>query len=198
MPKRKRSRKPTKPIPKFSIPILALFGVLFLFSVGTYETAARVEEHDAFCASCHTEPETSYYQNSLAADPVDLAAWHHGQEVRCIDCHAGKGLPGRLGAMRIGAGDLVAYLAHTAKQPAPLTSPIGDSHCLKCHQDVTQTQDFNRHFHVFLAQWQQLDPQAGTCVSCHTAHTADGDPNLSFLQQDRTVQVCEACHGFRG
>lgn len=195
MPRRKRSRKS---FPKLSIPVFALVGVLFLLSFGTYETAARMEERDAFCASCHTEPESTYYQNSLAAEPVDLAAWHHGQEVRCIDCHAGIGLPGRLGAMRIGAGDLAAYLTHTDQQPAPLTNPIGDSHCLKCHQDVTQTQDFNRHFHVFLAQWQQLDPQAGTCVDCHSAHTADGDPTLGFLQQNRTEQVCQACHGFRG
>lgn len=144
--------------------MLALFGLFFLLSFGTYETAAHLEEHDAFCASCHTEPETTFYQNTLAAEPVDRAA----------------------------------YVTRTAKQPAPLSSPIDDSNCLKCHQDITQTQDFNRYFHVFLAQWQQLDPNAGTCVDCHSAHTADGDPELGFLQENRAVQVCQSCHTFRG
>lgn len=155
---------------------------------------ATLEEKDSFCASCHSQPETTYYQRSIAATPVDMASQHHSVLTKCIDCHSGIGIPGRAGALMLGAGDLFAWVTHTAKQPAPLTQPIGDEHCIKCHQDVEQTQDFNRHFHAFLPRWQAVDPNAGTCVSCHTAHTTDGDPNLKYLNQNRTVQVCQNCH----
>jgi predicted CXXCH cytochrome family protein len=195
MPHRKPAAKKQK-MPRFLFVLIALVSLVFILGAGTATTAAQFENHDAFCASCHSEPESTYYQRSLGDPPVDLASWHTTKDVRCIDCHAGQGIPGRLSAMRLGAGDLYAYVTHTDTQPAPLTQPIGDDHCLKCHQDTPNTQDFNRHFHAFLPQWQSLDSNAATCVDCHASHNTSGDPTAMFLEQAQTTQVCQSCHAF--
>lgn len=177
---------------------LALLGVLLAASASAVGVSAHLENKDAFCASCHSQPESTFYQRSLDQMPVDMASNHHGSQVRCIDCHSGPGVTGRLSAISLGAGDLMAYVTHTDQQPAPLTQPIPDSNCLKCHADVPNTQDFNRHFHAFLSRWQAMDQKAAACVDCHSAHTTDGDKKLGFLQEQRTVLVCQACHRVAG
>jgi predicted CXXCH cytochrome family protein len=168
--------------------------VALVLAGGGLGTAAGLEEFNGFCAACHTQPESDFVARSQTA-AVDLAAKHdQAWATRCIDCHSGPGLSGRLGAMTLGARDLAAFVSGSAQQPAPLTLPIGDANCLKCHSNIPATKNFNEHFHGFLARWQALDPQAGTCVSCHTAHSTDGDPSENFLQMERTQQVCDACH----
>lgn len=62
-------------------------------SIGVYAYSAHLESNDAFCASCHTEPESTYYQQSLAPEKATLAAFHSAEGTRCIDCHSGKGSP---------------------------------------------------------------------------------------------------------
>lgn len=195
MPKAKKNKSPYK----FSwrVPMFALVGVLVL-AVGGFTTAAKMEENDAFCASCHTEPESTYFDRSQAAAAVDLASAHHAEGTRCIDCHSGAGVTGRISGMQVGFADLVAYKLGTAKQPAPLTVPISDENCLKCHQDVPQTQNFQRHFHYFLSQWQKIDKNAGTCVSCHTGHKTDGTADQKFMATDTVQPVCIACHTAAG
>lgn len=170
-------------------------GMVVLATSG-YAISTHMENDDSFCASCHTEPESTFYDRSIAGSPTDLASFHATTDpaTRCIDCHSGKGVPGRIHALSIGAGDLIAWKTGTATQPAPLTHPIGDTNCLKCHQDVPRTRDFNRHFHAFLSRWQAIDPEAATCVDCHEAHTTDGDASLIFLNETRTRQVCQDCH----
>ena len=189
------------PTPKWRWPIwAALAGVLFL-GVGGYFTTAHIEENDGFCASCHSQPESTFFQRTQAP-AVDLASQHHAKwATRCIDCHSGPGVTGRLAGMTLGARDLAAFVTHTDKQPAALTVPVSDATCLKCHADTPTTQNFQRHFHAFLAKWQAIDPKAATCVSCHGGHATDGDPKLGYLQQERMQQVCASCHkaaGVRG
>jgi predicted CXXCH cytochrome family protein len=195
MARHKHKPNPIARVPRF---VWFGFGMVILLTVGTLLTAAHMEENDGFCASCHSQPESTYFQRTQAAKPVDLASSHFDHAVKCIDCHSGPGVVGRLGAMRVGTGDLVAFVTHTDKQPAPLTVPIGDANCLKCHADVPNTRDFNRHFHAFLSRWQAIDKNAATCVDCHSAHTTDGSTSLGFLQQVRTEQVCQRCHAVAG
>lgn len=179
---------------KLRWPVWAALGAVLLFAGAGIATGATLEERDGFCASCHTQPESTFFERTQAA-AVDLASKHQASwATRCIDCHSGPGVSGRASAMALGARDLATWVTHTDQQPAPLTVPISDATCLKCHADVPATQDFNRHFHAFLARWQGLDPNAATCVSCHTGHSTDGDPSLGYLQQDRTQQVCNSCH----
>lgn len=176
-----------------SLPILAA-AAFFVMAGATVAFADHLESNDSFCASCHSQPESTYYERSLAPLAVDLASSHHAQSTRCIDCHSGRGITGRIGAMSVGAEDLFAWVTRQAIQPAPLTVPIGDGNCLKCHGDVPRTQNFRRHFHAFLARWQALDSTAATCVDCHAAHTTDGRADVGFLQEQRVTQVCDACH----
>lgn len=151
------------------------------------------ENHDAFCASCHTEPEVTYFQESLAQDPSTLAAFHAQEAVRCIDCHSAGGPLGRVTGLEQGAHDLFNYKTGHYHNPAITTSRLADSSCTKCHGDVNTSRTFNNHFHLFLSRWQQMDPNAVGCVDCHTSHGAQ-DPNQGYLSEATVTPVCRACH----
>ena len=194
-------RQGKKPQKRSRFPLFPALGgaalLVILLTAGGYGFAATQESHDAFCASCHTQPESTFYQRSLDSQPVDLASFHKTKQVRCIDCHSGEGVTGRIQAETLGARNAVAWYTGTAIQPAKLTFPIGDGNCLKCHADVTATRDINNHFHYFLARWQSVDPNAGHCVSCHSGHATDANA-VQFLNQEQTTAVCEACHNAIG
>ena len=116
---------------------LAAFGVIF--AVAGFTFAATQEQHDSFCASCHTEPESTFFQRSTAGQATDLASFHTTQNSLCIDCHSGAGVTGRMSAEMMGARNALLWYTGTAQQPAPLIFPISDDHCLKCHEDVVMT-----------------------------------------------------------
>jgi hypothetical protein len=159
-------------------------------------TGMKLENHDNFCASCHTNPESEYVDRAHAETAVDLASFHTGESVRCIDCHSGKGIDGRIQAMSLGGHDLIKFVSGRFPQPAPLTQSIHDVNCTKCHSDISQRRDFNNHFHFFLPQWQQRADNAATCVDCHDSHTTDGMVQNVFLNEQRTVSTCQHCHDF--
>lgn len=175
---------------------LLAIGALLLVVSG-FE-GAHFENSDTSCAACHSQPESAFVARSLAPHPVDLASFHTAKGTRCIDCHSGPGLTGRISALALGAKDATAYLLGHYAQPAPLTRPIGDVQCTKCHSDIAASQSFNNHFHVFLPQWQGLSTKAASCVSCHEGHTTDGAVEIGYLNEPRTTQVCQACHSFAG
>ena len=79
-------------------------------------------------------------QFETAGSPVDLASFHSANSAgyaRCIDCHSGQGILGRMQAELLGARNAFKWFTGTAIQPAVVVYPIGDQNCLKCHQDVT-------------------------------------------------------------
>jgi len=167
-----------------------------LTAASGFAFAATKEQHDSFCSSCHTQPESTFYQRSTSGNPVDLATAHIPDNTRCIDCHSGPGITGRMKAELLGAHNALAFYTGTAVQPAKLTHRIGDENCLKCHQNtVTQTDvTINNHFHMFLTRWQAADPNAAKCVSCHAGHQTDGEAQIAFLNKSTTEQVCQSCH----
>ncbi len=172
---------------------LVVFGMIIPF------TAMQFENHNSFCASCHTEGEQTFYDRSIATAPVDLASMHDMKgQARCIDCHTGPGIIGRYGGLMAGATDLISYFSGHYPQPAALEEPYPDANCLKCHAAITQKQDFDNHFHVLLSQWQAIDKNAATCVSCHLSHDKSGDQKIAFLNQQTTVAVCQRCHSAAG
>jgi hypothetical protein len=204
-------KKPGKfPIAAVVIAIIA-FGVIF--SIGGFAFAASQEQHDSFCASCHTQPESTFYERSTAAQASDLASFHTAQKVNCIDCHSGAGLTGRLSAELLGARNAALWYTGTAKQPAVITSPISDQNCLKCHQDATQKgftpkeqitiagirsgrggEAGTGHWHTFMARWQAASATAGTCTSCHGGHVTGSTAQAGFMLQQPVQQQCDACH----
>ena len=58
----------------YVIAALAVFGIIFTAAGFTF--AATQEQHDSFCASCHTQPKSTYFERSIAAAPTDLASFH--------------------------------------------------------------------------------------------------------------------------
>ncbi len=191
----KTATKARRRWPKLVIAVAVIVAGLGILSAASAAAAMQFENHDDFCASCHSEPETTFFQRALTAASTDLASFHTTKEVHCIDCHSGPGLvPGRISALTLGAKDLLAWMTGHATQPAAYTRPIDDANCLKCHAVVTQQRDFNNHFHVFLARWQAMDPNAATCVSCHQGHNTNGETQLAFLNREDTVAVCQQCH----
>jgi NapC/NirT cytochrome c family, N-terminal region. len=197
MPKKRkpyRRGKRTRTPFRFWIPVYILAGAFVLAAAG-FITVGQMENHDSFCASCHTQPESTYFARSTAASSTDLASDHEIKKAgHCIDCHSGSGTGGRIAAETEGAMNALKFVTHTMVQPATLNNPISDDNCLKCHAEVPLETDFNTHFHIYLAQWQATSATAGTCVSCHTAHTTDGDAQIGFVSQTRAEQVCQDCH----
>ena len=187
------------------LPLAALAAVAFvLFSVGGFAFAASQEQNDSFCASCHTQPESTFYQRSTAAEPVDLASAHRLKNTGCIDCHSGIGLTGRVSAEMMGAQNALRWYTGTAQQPAPLVFPIGDDNCMKCHAEVlTEKHDSNSrtvnfgpkgHYHTYLSQWKKADTKAADCTSCHYGHDTGSTVDKSWVVSASVQKECDACH----
>lgn len=194
----KHSRTPPPPLLKRRLPHLVivlavLIGATVALTAAGFAVAATQEQRDPFCGSCHTQPESTFLARE-APTGTDLASTHHGKDVRCIDCHSGAGVQGRINAELMGAHNALLWYTGSAVQPAKLTAPIGDENCLKCHAAISQARTMQNHYHYFLPQWQAKDSNAARCTSCHEAHITDGRSDIDWLNQPRTVKVCQACH----
>ena len=175
--------------------LIIVFAVGVLLTAGGFTYAANQESHDSFCASCHTQPESTFLERSTASAAVDLASLHTVKDVRCIDCHSGSGVSGRVSAELLGAHNAFLWYTKQAVQPAKLTQPVGDVNCVKCHSTLAaQNPTQNNHFHVFLARWQGVDPNAAGCTTCHGGHSTNGTASNRFMDVATVQVVCEACH----
>jgi hypothetical protein len=196
----KSKKKNTGMDPKLRIWLGAGAALLVLFGLVIPLSAMQLENHNSFCASCHTQGEQTFFDRSTAKDPVDLASVHDIKgQARCIDCHTGPGIIGRYGGLMAGSTDLISFFSGHYPQPAALEEPYPDENCMKCHQAIATKKDFNNHFHVFLFQWQAKDPtNAAHCVDCHASHDTTNDAGAAFLNKNATVQVCQKCHASAG
>ena len=176
---------------------LMLSTAVFVLSVAAYGSGARAESNDAFCASCHTQNESTYVDRTQGPT-VDLATAHASEGVRCIDCHSGKGVSGRLAAEMQGAQDAVVFFSGNDTQPHEMKRDLPDVNCTKCHGSISAERSFENHFHLFLPEWRKASKSAASCIDCHEGHPTDGDANIGFLNQNRTVPVCQSCHAFAG
>ena len=167
---------------------------MILFGLIIPITAMQFENHNGFCASCHTQEQT-FYERSTASTPVDLGSTHNiNGQARCIDCHTGPGIIGRYRGLMAGGTNLIAYFSGHYSQPPALHEPYPDANCLKCHANIAQNQEFHNHYHIYLPRWQAIDKNAATCVSCHLSHDTQGNIKLAFLNQKTTLPVCQKCH----
>jgi predicted CXXCH cytochrome family protein len=196
--------------------IACVIGATFVI-IGSFFVATRLEENDAFCASCHSQPETEYFQRTRT-NAVDLASAHANanayapmsdsgvqgggappnKRARCIDCHSGPGVLGRVQSVGLGARDVLVWVSGQAEQPAAAQHPIQDANCLKCHIEITTKQGFDNHLHRHLARWQTQDADAAMCATCHSSHSTDGNSTIGFLNQQRALNQCAACHKSMG
>jgi len=172
---------------------LASFCGLVLLAAGSVAVSLNLENHDSFCASCHTEPESRYFQQSQDKNAPTLASFHTQKAVNCIDCHSSSGPLGRAAGLTQGTQDLMAYISGHYHSPAITLNKLGDESCTKCHPNVEVNAGFNNHFHRFLPRWQAVNPQAGRCVDCHTSHPV-ADATQGYFDVPTVQQVCEGCH----
>ncbi len=176
-------------LPRLSWAVLAgVVGFALITLTGGF-VLTRVEENDQFCAACHTEPETTYYQRSLAR-PVDLASAHAVENVACVQCHSGIGVTGRVDTLVLGAKNVVLFYSNQYQTPGTAETPIHTDHCVKCHAEVTQQFNANTHYHYFVRQWGEET----ACVACHQGHVLGGEIETGFISNEPMQPVCQACH----
>lgn len=177
---------------------LRLLGMVgFVLVASVYTIGVRLEANDGFCASCHVEPETTYYQESLRLDQAPtLAAFHAGERTRCIDCHSRRWIPGRLWAHFGAFQNLVVYLSGRYRGPAVTTRPVGDSGCSKCHSDLTWVSERPGHYHSpwLRKSWREAGGPANTCEACHPSHDMLAFEPDRFMDADLIEVQCDACH----
>lgn len=183
---------------RIALGLLLLVVASSVLGIGGVGIALALENQDVFCASCHTEPEQTYYQESRQSVVSTLAAFHAQKQTACIDCHSGSGNFGRGVGLQQGAHDLLAFLSGSYNHPAVTTNPLKDESCLKCHSKVMAQPDgapqaMKGHYHAFLQRWQLIDPNAARCTTCHTTHSK-GLASLQFMAQGKVALVCDSCH----
>lgn len=156
-----------------------------------------LETRDPFCAACHTQPETMYYERSMNAQAagIDLASFHHLEDgTRCIDCHGGVGAQARLETLRLAAGDAVHFMIGRYQQPARMRQPLANPNCRQCHDDVVVKEGFENHFHNLM---DDLEAPDIFCVACHVTHQ-EGDERAFFIREDDVFPSCNRCHDVMG
>src|SRR5450432_27703 len=154
-------------------PVIAGIGffVLIVLSGVGFVTASALEEHDTFCISCHTVPETTYYNRAQlaldnAAAPVpDLATIHYqlyqkdGKPAfECIDCHRGdSSLSQRVSTIALGGWDALIYVVGqedpTIEKTQTAEGWLPNDACVACHTDtLLRLAGVQNHFHNHLPQ----------------------------------------------
>lgn len=177
------------------VALVALVGVVVL--VGGLDWISSAEQDDEFCASCHTQPESEFFDRNVSADatgsPEDLASFHHRiQGVRCIDCHVGEGFIGRAAVVSIAAWDAIKHYTGLQRQPATIVVPIQNQACAKCHASDIRRAGFENHYHNEYFD-PKLSPPAIACAECHESHRV-GDQRTAFQFRDAILPRCEYCH----
>lgn len=174
--------------------------VVFALAVGVYTTGVQLEDNDAFCASCHVEPESAYYQDSLEAEAPTLAGFHASTETRCVDCHSRQWIPGRLWAQWGGLQNLLAYQSGRYRNPSVTTRPVGDGGCTKCHSNLTWVSERPGHYHSpwLRWRWRTAGGPANTCEACHPSHAAIAPAANQFMSVTHIEEQCNACHDSTG
>jgi nitrate/TMAO reductase-like tetraheme cytochrome c subunit len=148
-------------------------GMLLLASA-SFAGATMLEENNAFCASCHTAPEETYYNRvtKVLGDPgaaaLDLASMHFhqtqakNQSFACISCHRGDAsLSQRIQTLALGASDILIFVSGKADltlEKTKITQPIlPNSACISCHTDTLLTvRGTATHYHNMLPQTAAL------------------------------------------
>ncbi len=177
--------------------IILLGAAILIFATVGFVIGTRFEANDHFCASCHVEPERSYYLASLKPDESGtLAAFHAINKTRCIDCHSRVGIPGRIWAQIGGLQNLLAYRSGEYRDPSVTTRPVGDGGCAKCHLELTWVSERPGHYHSpeLRRRWRSAEGPENTCEACHPSHVLITNISDRFVDADKVEDQCEACH----
>jgi hypothetical protein len=173
---------------------------LLLLALAPIPAVSLLEEHDSFCAACHTLPEVTYYDRAqmllAGVEPaLDLSSAHYAAQggFRCIDCHRGNGgVAHRAATLALGARDALIFVsgrADPAIEKSEIEAPaLLTAGCVKCHADSLLVTGFENHYHNKLpdayAAWQ-----AGGQLTA-----PPGQPVAAELQRYEVEMRCLDCH----
>ena len=76
---------------KWALALVIVLLAFMVLTIGGVGVSLLLENQNSFCASCHTEPEVKYYQQSVQANVTTLVTFHVQKQTNCIDCHSGGG-----------------------------------------------------------------------------------------------------------
>jgi len=153
---------------------------------------SALEESNSFCNACHVHATT--YKDFTTRQPWTLAGAHHGEEVRCIDCHREPGLTGRVTTLASGAVNLVRYATGSYHTPIKTDEPPSNAACGKCHSATSAgEQQLRGHFHTFLARANSDRLQKPIlCANCHSAHSRKAGEHGVVVTAAQSA--CKSCH----
>jgi hypothetical protein len=187
---------------------IALAAALLLAAAPAgFVASDRLEQRNEFCSSCHLEPGVPLHREIRsdfdAAVPASLAAAHaragveasgSQREFRCIDCHGGTSLVGRLRVKAVAARDAFWYVMGRFEEPRRMRAPLWDEDCAKCHPrfDESEPEEWESpRFHQLAVHNTELGV---ACVECHRSHEQGGDPEAWFVSAAHVRTQCARCH----
>jgi hypothetical protein len=194
-------------------PVIAGIAFVLVLGVGGFVTASALEEHDTFCTSCHTVPETTYFNRAYVAldnpqtQVTDLATAHYHlsqQENKpafsCISCHRGDASLGqRISTLALAGRDTLIYVLGkedpTIEKEHTKEGWLPNAACVSCHTDTLLTlKGLDNHFHTHLPQAAAALANGGTLIVSE-AHQNEKDRLMALgLQTVNTPLVCSDCH----
>lgn len=165
----------------------------------------HLESENHFCISCHLPTGVRLHRHNFRdfdrRPPDSLAALHAkaGNEARadgrfrCIDCHGGTGLGGRLRVKLLSARDAFWYVTGRFEEPKGMSWPLRDADCLRCHPSFPEkgAASANPPFHSLPVHNGALEVR---CVECHLSHESGGLADRFFLQPRQVRAQCARCH----
>lgn len=186
---------------------LAIGGIaaLVVAPAGWFATDV-LEQDDDFCNACHLSDgvplHTDIRRDYEERPPAALAALHANALLdsrpedpvfRCIDCHGGATLPGKVRVKALAAKDAFFWAIGRFEEPTHMAWPLWDEDCSQCHPGFQVKADEYEEpaFHDLAVHNVELGVD---CVECHTSHIEGGNPAAYFLLAAAVRRQCARCH----
>jgi formate-dependent nitrite reductase cytochrome c552 subunit len=167
----------------------------------------RLERDNEFCVACHLPDGTRLHAGKREDlgdwPPATLAAAHGMAGVRefdairpfrCIDCHGGTGVAGRVRVKILSAKDAFWYAVGRFEEPTAMRWPLEDADCRRCHarfDERGRAAGVDPAFHELAVHNAELGV---ACVDCHLVHDEGGLADHDFLHPEHVRARCAGCH----
>lgn len=168
-----------------------------------------MEAENDFCVSCHLDEATPLHDGlkrdfdqwparTLASKHAKASLQREHPMFRCIDCHGGTSLLGRVRVKALAAKDALVYLTGRFDEPKRMRFPLWDEDCRKCHTTYAAGMGESEGATPFHALAVHNAKLGVGCVECHEAHERGGTAEAFFLRADVVRAQCARCHSELG
>jgi len=166
----------------------------------------RLEARNDFCNACHLpsgEPLHRAIRDDFVSLPASTLAAAHATAgnaeradggFRCIDCHGGASIIGRVRVKALAAKDALAWATGRFEEPAGMRWPLWDEDCRQCHAEFdppVREAWQSPAFHELAVHNVELGVN---CVECHASHERSAPIAPYFLDAVRVRSQCARCH----